>query len=42
MIFASSGKGKIHSQGTRKVEKKRLSLDEVEHLNVGNPSEEGR
>lgn len=42
VILASSGQGKIHSQGARKAGKKRLSLEQVKHLKRSDASEESR
>lgn len=42
VIFASAGEGKVHSQGKRKAEKKRLSFDDAGHLNTANPREESQ
>lgn len=42
VTLASSGDGKAHTRGKRTAEKKRLSGDEVKHLNTANTGEESR
>lgn len=42
VILASAGEGKVHSQGQRKAEKKRISFDDADHLNTSNAREESQ